>query len=350
MRNVPFSDILFESLQVCGLDRTTLDLKTFGMVRDFCNGRISQIWDREQWSESVRWLEERYAGHTITGATVVSGVITVTLDEVELDLEDYIPTVGGQVTINFPTDRITGISSNISGTYEIASVIWSGTGRQFTADLGDSSLNGTISGDIYIGGVIFENKPEYLIRIPDTGDAVIGVYSADPRNTTRCRPIPFATEELGIVQTLNYDTKQASFIRIKGTAGPVWVQYKELCPRIYGAPWSATYSYVPNEQAYSGSLVPTVITKSGFDFFVADEPPVGSAPAQGTTQWTRIVIPWRFKDYLVKGILADYLRSEGQFQQAVVADQAAEAALQLALDTFLRQSQQTTKVNMINVY
>ena len=79
MRNVPFSDILFESLQVCGLDRTTLDLKTFGMVRDFTNGRISQIWDREQWSESVRWLEDRFAGYSCYGASVTSGVLQVAL-------------------------------------------------------------------------------------------------------------------------------------------------------------------------------------------------------------------------------------------------------------------------------
>lgn len=347
MRSVPFSEILFESLQLCGLDRTTLDLKTFGTIRDFCSNRISQIWNREQWSESVRWLESRWGGYTIVNATIVDGIVTITLDDAEIEEADM-PAAGDTFEVNFPSGRWTGTSTDYSGSYEVFSV--TAATRTIIFDLQTTGINATMSGNRYKGALAINGN--YLVRLPATCDTVIGVYSADPRKTTRVRPVDFSLEEVepdAIGFSTEDDFREYTYIRTK-TIGPFWIQYKELPPRLYGDPYSATYTYTPLQQAYSGALIPSVITSAGFDFFIADEPTPGTAPAVSNSQWQKVPIPWRFKDYLVRGILADYLRSEGQFQQAALADAQAEIALQLALDTFLRQSQQSQKINMINLY
>jgi hypothetical protein len=51
MKTVPFSAILAESCQLIGLDRNTLNDKSFAAVRDFTNRRLSMIWDREDWPD-----------------------------------------------------------------------------------------------------------------------------------------------------------------------------------------------------------------------------------------------------------------------------------------------------------
>ena len=51
MKTVPFSAILAETCQLIGLDRNTLNDKSFAAIRDFTNRRLSMIWDREDWPD-----------------------------------------------------------------------------------------------------------------------------------------------------------------------------------------------------------------------------------------------------------------------------------------------------------
>jgi hypothetical protein len=63
-----------------------------------------------------------------------------------------------------------------------------------------------------------------------------------------------------------------------------------------------------------------------------------------------VEIPYRFKDYLINGTSADFIRSEGRTEEANVFDQLAEVAVQQQIDVLLRQQQQVQKMKMVYTY
>jgi hypothetical protein len=54
LRTVDFSTILFESLQLAGLDRWNITDETFGQVRDITNQRLRTAWESQQWPELIK--------------------------------------------------------------------------------------------------------------------------------------------------------------------------------------------------------------------------------------------------------------------------------------------------------
>jgi hypothetical protein len=74
MKTVPFSAILAETCQLIGLDRNTLNDKSFAAIRDFTNRRLSMIWDREDWPD-IQEVAELWPGTAISN--VVAAPISV---------------------------------------------------------------------------------------------------------------------------------------------------------------------------------------------------------------------------------------------------------------------------------
>ena len=54
MRTTNFSEILYRTVTLCGMDRSTIQDSTFRMIRDFATQRISDIWEQEPWPDLVR--------------------------------------------------------------------------------------------------------------------------------------------------------------------------------------------------------------------------------------------------------------------------------------------------------
>lgn len=54
MRTTDFSTILFEALQLAGLDRYFVSDETFGQVRDITNQRLRTAWESQQWPELIK--------------------------------------------------------------------------------------------------------------------------------------------------------------------------------------------------------------------------------------------------------------------------------------------------------
>lgn len=54
MRTTDFSTILFDSLQLSGLDRWNITDETFGQVRDLVNQRLRTAWEAHQWPELIK--------------------------------------------------------------------------------------------------------------------------------------------------------------------------------------------------------------------------------------------------------------------------------------------------------
>jgi hypothetical protein len=69
MKTVAFSTILAEVCQLIGLDRNTLNDKSFATIRDFANRRLGTIWDREEWPDIQRLLKI-WPGTPISSATI----------------------------------------------------------------------------------------------------------------------------------------------------------------------------------------------------------------------------------------------------------------------------------------
>ncbi len=66
--------------------------------------------------------------------------------------------------------------------------------------------------------------------------------------------------------------------------------------------------------------------------------------------WQQVLIPYRFKDFLVNGISADFLKSEGRTDEGIAFDQLAEIAVQQQIDVLIRQQGQNQKLNMAYTY
>lgn len=54
MRTVNFSTILFEGLQLSGLDRHNIGDETFAQFRDFANQRLRMAWESQDWPDIIR--------------------------------------------------------------------------------------------------------------------------------------------------------------------------------------------------------------------------------------------------------------------------------------------------------
>lgn len=71
MRTVNFSTILFEGIQLSGLDRHNIGDETFAQFRDFANQRLRMAWESQDWPDIMR-----VAQLTVTATT---GTVTAAI-------------------------------------------------------------------------------------------------------------------------------------------------------------------------------------------------------------------------------------------------------------------------------
>jgi hypothetical protein len=76
----------------------------------------------------------------------------------------------------------------------------------------------------------------------------------------------------------------------------------------------------------------------------------GQSPATHPAKWTKKDVPYIFATYISRGMYADWLRSELQTEAAQVAEQEAQAMLDLEIDQIFRQQKQSIRINMIRTY
>jgi hypothetical protein len=57
VRTAYFSEILFSSLQFCGLDRNLTTLERFSLMRDFASRRLQRIWESNDWPELKKYTQ-----------------------------------------------------------------------------------------------------------------------------------------------------------------------------------------------------------------------------------------------------------------------------------------------------
>lgn len=402
MKTVPFSDILAEVCQLIGLDRSTLNDKSFNTIRDFTSRRIGTIWDREEWPDANRFLRT-FPGNPIQSLTLFDLPSLTTQGDSELTTQSGIPlsvqteedlvSLKLDLDLNFPRVYLADFANDafrkgtISQTevrfnnpfyytYNGESVSIAKQNYTFTYDSATDSIGqyitsfyvqipytSTVTLPTYEGPngkltttAIFTANPQRLVQMPTGSLQGLAAWERDPRTTTRAVQIDFAVEDLITVPdtTRTVDVTYLRFLE----DGEKFIQYRLDAPRLFGSKFTNSTTYSVGSQVYydifqqSSEYNPLTASKgTRANFWTSTVSSTSVPPADPPNiYWQQVSIPYRFKDFLVNSVTADFLKSEGRTDEGITFDQLAEAAIQQQIDVLIRQQGQIQKLNMAYTY
>lgn len=408
MKTVPFSDILASVCQLVGLDRGTLNDKSFSTIRDLTSRRLSGVWDREDWPDTERFFST-FAGNPITAVEIsgeailmengsimlmengteiftdaeYAGVMQVklrleTTDFPRIYLSEFSDdaykknTIGSTyVSISNPfyVTTVSGEKVSVgSKTYNFTYNYLSDEFGDYITDIDIIVDNGSVSYGTYKGPnhpltskLVFNSNLNLIVLLQDTQLQGLEAYTADPRNTTRVTTERFIVEDFNDKNDIavggTAKTQDFSFLRFFSDSQK-YISYRKPCPRFYGIGYSPSFAYSIGAQVFydpyqnSSAYNPpsrSVVTKG--DFWVANVAAgLGVAPTNTSANWSILEIPYRFRDFLINGASADFLRSEGRAEEANIFDNLAEAAIQQQIDVLVRQQGQVRRMDMVYTY
>jgi hypothetical protein len=386
MKTVPFSDILASVCQLVGLDRNTLNDKSFGAVRDMVGRRISTIWDREEWPDTERYLNT-WPGNPVQGVTVVSSTATDMVIRIALDInfpriylidfpeENFRKNTIGTTNVKFsnPFYILKGDGSRVSVSdqeHTFTYLTANSNNGEYIVSVDITVPLGTVEYPSYLGfnspfttKIIFASNQNLIIQLEDDMLQGLEVYTNDTRQNTRCTFESFLVEDKppkdDVATSGTYTQQEYSYLRFL-TDSEKFIKYRLISPRLFGQKYSSTNSYYVGSQAfydpaqgtadYNPSLPGLPIRGNFWNCIQNNLLPAPTAPAPTSAFWKMVEIPYRFKDYLINGTSADFIRSEGRTEEANVFDQLAEVAVQQQIDVLLRQQQQVQKMKMVYTY
>ena len=394
MKTVPFSDILSNVCQIVGLDRITLNDKGFFAIRDLANRRIGQVWDREEWPDIERYTDA-YPGNPVTSVDFEAPVlVTDTGESIVTDLGELLIASTGQneTVIQLDTDFPRIYLANFEeDAYKLGTVgstklkILNGfyltledgssynsedheyeftystatddvgvyiTSVKIEVPIGTSSpitfgLNGSLTPVL----AFLKNKNN-VVKLPTTVVHGLDAWDKDPRGTSRLAPSEFILEEISLEGSANDST----FLRFANDKKKT-IKYRLAAPRLTGMK-AQPQQYQEGASVYydviqqSADYYPSVSSKgSSGDFWVAKTlVGAGTYPQNGSAYWKKLEIPMRFKDYVINGTSADFMRSEGRAEEANIFEGLAEQSIQQQIDVYIRQQGQNMRMNMVYTY
>ena len=398
MKTVPFSAILAESCQLIGLDRNTLNDKSFAAVRDFTNRRLSMIWDREDWPD-IQEIQQLWPGTAITNV-VAAPIPLLTEAGVELLQEDgdtlFVQNAENTIPIvitlnpNYPRIYLRDFSEqawqkgtigesniNIINPFFILNEdneLVSSAQTQYTFEytVGDPTTDPyitTVTAQMEWGvpqwtpisgsTLEFVNNPQPIAVV--SGQA-IGCWTGDPRKGTRNREESYTVENMPDLDTnttvttqiLSQDLFVLRFVNFNAK----FVLLRAVAPFLFGTRYDSALAYTAGSQVYydpsQGSSAYNPPSKNlpvaGNFWNTFTTTTAGTAPANPSTFWRISGIPFRFKGYLVNAVSADFMRSEGRGAEADSLEGMAEFAVQQQIDVLIRQQGQIQRMNMVYTY
>jgi hypothetical protein len=398
MKTVPFSAILAESCQLIGLDRNTLNDKSFAAVRDFTNRRLSMIWDREDWPD-IQEIQQLWPGTAITNV-VAAPIPLLTESGVELLQEDgdtlFVQNAENTIPIvitldpNYPRVYLRDFSEqawqkgtigesniNIINPFFILNEeneLVSSAKTQYTFEftIGDPTTDPYITSvtaqmewgvpqwtPISGSTLEFVSNPQPIAVV--SGQA-IGCWTGDPRKGTRNREESYTVENMPDLDTNTTTTTQILsqdlFVLRFANFNAKFVLLRAVAPFLFGTRYDSALAYTAGSQVYydpgQGSSAYNPPSKNlpvaGNFWNTFTTTTAGTAPANPSTFWRISGIPFRFKGYLVNAVSADFMRSEGRSTEADSLEGMAEFAVQQQIDVLIRQQGQIQRMNMVYTY
>lgn len=191
-----------------------------------------------------------------------------------------------------------------------------------------------------------EGETYYCVKPSDAGE-IMNIWDKNPLVGTRARVVPY------VIQVT--DTEERLVVLKNYTEG-LYIEYRIEPIEFKGNPWSNSTEYSAGAQVYfdSGSNSGTLQQVEGKDysanFYECLLLNTNHIPSQNPTVWKKINIPYIFGPYLSRAILSDYLRSEGQFDSAIQADNEAKLYLDMEIDKIVRQQGQNQNFTFIKSY
>lgn len=183
--------------------------------------------------------------------------------------------------------------------------------------------------------------------IPADAGEVLNCYDQDPLLTPKAQPLSYRIYNDGSVVKLVFGSDPST----------VWGEYRVKKPELFGDVWGSSIAYSVGAQAYfdSGSGTGTTMPIPGKphygDFYECLEATTaGQSPATHPAKWSKKEVPYIFGTFVSRGMYADWLRSELQTEAAQVAEQEAQAMMDLEIDKIFRQQKQSIRINMIRTY
>ncbi len=398
MKTVPFSAILAETCQLIGLDRNTLNDKSFAAIRDFTNRRLSMIWDREDWPD-IQEVAELWPGTAISNVVAAPiSVVTETGNELlqengqPLYFQNAENTIPVDITLDpsYPRIYLRDFSDQAwqqnkvgESNVNIINPFWilkedgtlaSSAEQQytFTYTVGDATTDPYITGitvqmpwstpqwtSMSRSTLEFVNNPQPIAVV--SGQA-IGCWTGDPRKTSRVRDESFVVENmpnLDINTTVSTQVlSQDLFVLRFANFNNKFVLLRAVAPFLFGTKYDPTLAYTAGSQVYydpgqaSSAYNPPSknLPVAGNFWNTYSNAAIGVLPANPSFSWSLAQIPFRFKSYLVNSVSADFLRSEGRATEADSLEGMAEFSVQQQIDVLIRQQGQVRKMNMVYTY
>jgi hypothetical protein len=398
MKTVPFSAILAESCQLIGLDRNTLNDKSFAAIRDFTNRRLSMIWDREDWPD-IQQVQQVWPGTHITNVVADPiELLTEAGNELLQENDDPIFTQNAENTIpvvitldpNYPRiylrdfaeqawqkGTIGDTNVNIINPFFILQEdgsLTSADAEQYTFEytVGDATTDpyitsvtiqmpwGTPQWTAISGSTLeFVKNPQPIVVV--SGQA-IGCWNGDPRKTSRMNNESFVVENMPDLDistnSLFENFSQDLFVLRFANFGTKFVLLRANAPFLFGTRYDSTLPYAAGSQVYydpgqssSAYNPPSKNLPVAGNFWNAIENVLVDTPPENPSfDWSLVGIPFRFKGYLVNSVAADFMRSEGRPTEADSLESMAEFAVQQQIDVLIRQQGQIQRMNMVYTY
>lgn len=158
---------------------------------------------------------------------------------------------------------------------------------------------------------------------------VLAAYDRDPRATTKLTRLNTSLTNEGW-----------TFSSVRNTPAYVWLKFRRQRPELTGDRWAASATYAAGDQMYFE-------TAAGVgNFYTATAGTVaGESPATSPDKWTVVALPYFLRLYLMRGLYADWLASDGQTDKAAAAEAQANQALELEADKLQRQQGQAERLN-----
>ena len=167
---------------------------------------------------------------------------------------------------------------------------------------------------------------------PATADVILNVYSDDPRTSTTITTYGFTLTDDG--------TNKEVIIPVADNS--VTVEYKEAPPQFLGDVFVAGSTYASDTQFYAlGNFYVTTANLTNAQ--------IGSLIAEDPLRIKVQSVPKIFQSYLVRACFADYLKANGQTQQAAIEEQQAELIIFREIEKVQRVQGQHRRIEM-NTY
>lgn len=151
-----------------------------------------------------------------------------------------------------------------------------------------------------------------FVPFTESGKWTIGeiqqIWDADPINVQSANELGFLLEQHGIT--------------IPNGKTTVFCHYRRVKPELTGDFHDAAATYSAGTQLYD----PT--TGDFYDAILTNAPAHDLSDA---TRWERIQIPLTFKQYLIRGVAADYYKHNGEFDKSRELEPYVEQALDFEL-------------------